>query len=69
MTVRAMSPAHLIASCGRCRSDSSEVPTRVTRLKLSTSPPITRYGRSRSESAGLVFDGDRGTAIRLGDRL
>ena len=37
-----------IASCGRCSSDSSADPTRVTRLKLSTRPPITRYGREAS---------------------
>ena len=45
MAVSAISPAHRIASCGRCSSDSNAVPTRVTRLKLSTSPAITRYGR------------------------
>ena len=55
MAVSAISPAHRIASCGRCSSDSSEVPRRVTRLKLSTRPPITRYGRSLSDNAGLAL--------------
>ena len=56
MAVSATSPAHRIASCGRCSSDSSAVPSRVTRLKLSTSPAITRYGRSVSsrERLGLT---------------
>ena len=60
MAVSAMRPAHLIASCGRCSSDSKDVPIRVTRLKLSTRPPITRYGRSLSESVGAVL---RATAL------
>ena len=69
MTVSAMSPAHLIASCGRCRSDSSDVPMRVTRLKLSTRPPITRYGRSLSDSAGLALTATAVPPSDVGDRL
>ena len=37
-----------MASCGRCSNDSKADPTSVTRLKLSTKPPITRYGRETS---------------------
>src|ERR1700727_2612723 len=37
-----------MASCGRCSKDSNAEPTSVTRLKLSTRPPITRYGRKTS---------------------
>ena len=38
----ATSATQRIASCGRCSSDSSAEPSRVTTLKLSTRPAITR---------------------------
>ena len=54
ITVRATMPIHRIASCGRCSSESSADPARVTTLKLSTRPAITRNGRSVSDTERLV---------------
>ena len=39
---RATSATQRMVSCGRCSADSNAEPTRVTTLKLSTKPPITR---------------------------
>ena len=45
---------HRMASCGRCSSDSNADPAKVTVLKLTTRPAITRYGRSDSAREGLA---------------
>ena len=54
IATNATSATQRIASCGRCSNDSSAEPTRVTRLKLSTSPAITRYGRDTSRLASTA---------------
>jgi hypothetical protein len=48
---------------GRCSSDSNADPASVTVLKLTTSPAITRYGRSDSARGGLAAEGPTVVAV------